>query len=293
MNLIFNLILIFRHADREVVLEHVKSHYRDDGTPQENQTSSGMELAPPPPLPIQTPFQIMNNLLNGHAGTSSTTTNVHNRNLLTLGGGANQLQPSNSNSTSTHPTLNFNSQNTLTTPSSSSHDVGKNINGMPDTNSTNSSLKGSFRCGHCGQISNWKHVIQVYTNSSFLPPTPKSISDYSYLMINQTHSMTATSIQSNIETTTKKQNENLLDQLKVLFAIAPKSAMTSMQSYKLQKKKMTQRNLRLDFSRRNILLSSTNSINNFSSSMSKTKTKKKQRKRKEKFFFLLFSADSK
>ena len=140
----------------------MKSHYRDDGTPQEKQSNTGMELAPPPPLPIQMPFQIMNTLLNGHAGTSSST-NVHNRNLLTsLGGGVNQLQASNSNATSTHQTLNFNSQNTLTTPSAS-HEVGKNNNGMPETNSS-SSLKGSFRCGHCGQISNWKHVIQVYTN---------------------------------------------------------------------------------------------------------------------------------
>lgn len=156
------IILAFRHADREVVLEHVKSHYRDDGTPQEKQSIAGMELAPPPPLPIQMPFQIMNNLLNGHAGTSSST-NALNRNLLTtLGGGASQLQASNSNASSTHQTLNFNSQNTLTTPSTS-HDVGKSNNGMTETNST-SSLKGSFRCGHCGQISNWKHVIQVYTN---------------------------------------------------------------------------------------------------------------------------------
>ena len=114
-----------------------------------------MELAPPP-LPIQMPFQIMNNLLNGHAGTSSTI--VHKNLLTSLGGGANQLQASNSNASSTHQTLNFNSQNTLTTPSTS-HDVGKSNNGT-ETNST-SSLKGSFRCGHCGQISNWKHVIQV------------------------------------------------------------------------------------------------------------------------------------
>lgn len=169
-NFIMNLKSIFRHADREVVLEHVKSHYRDDGTPQDKQS---MELAaPPPPLPVQMPFQIMNTLLNGHAGTSSST-NVHNRNLLTLGGGGgvNQLQASNSNasSASSHTTLNFNSQNTLTAAASSlSHDAGKSNNGMPETNSTGSSLKGSFRCGHCGQISNWKHVIQVYTNR-FLP----------------------------------------------------------------------------------------------------------------------------
>jgi hypothetical protein len=163
--------VLFRHADREVVLEHVKSHYRDDGTPQEKQSSAGMELAPPP-LPLQMPFQIMNNLLNGHAGTSSSSTNVHNRNLLTtLGGGASQLQASNSNASSTHQTLNFNSQNTLTTPSTS-HDVGKSNNGMTETNSS-SSLKGSFRCGHCGQISNWKHVIQVYTNR-ISPPNKKT-----------------------------------------------------------------------------------------------------------------------
>lgn len=157
----------------------MKSHYRDDGTPQEKQSNCGMELAPPPPLPIQMPFQIMNNLLNGHAGTSSSTANVHNRNLLTLGGGANQLQASNSNSSSTHPTLNFNSQNTLTTPLSS-HEVGKNNNGMQETNSTNSSLKGSFRCGHCGQISNWKHVIQVYTNRS---PSQNQSEDKHLLLI--------------------------------------------------------------------------------------------------------------
>lgn len=163
----FKFCLLFRHADRDVVLEHVKSHYRDDGTPQENkQAPSNMELGPPP-LPIQMPFQIMNNLLNGH--TTGTSANVHNPNLITLsggGGGINQMQSSNINSSTTHQTLNFNPTNTLTLSStSSSHDVGKNNNGMPETNSANSSLKGSFRCGHCGQISNWKHVIQVYTNN--------------------------------------------------------------------------------------------------------------------------------
>lgn len=188
-------IPIFRHADREVVLEHVKSHYRDDGTPQERQqsaannnnthatsTSSQMDLAPPP-LPIQMPFQIMNNLLNGHGiatstnttSNSSSTTNVHNRNnlLTTLGGGVvNQMQAtSNSNATTSQlQTLNFNPQNTLTTPTTSTLDVGiKNNNGLQDMNSSSSSLKGSFRCGHCGQISNWKHVIQVFTNNMISP----------------------------------------------------------------------------------------------------------------------------
>lgn len=168
----------FRHGDREVVLEHVKTHYRDDGTPQDRTvatqqsqqqiqqaTNAAAELAaPPPPIPIQMPFQIMSNLLNGH---TSGTSNVHNRNLITLGGGGNTNQASNQNPSNTHQTLNFNSQNTLLTPASSTNDVNRNNNGMPETNSTNSnnnSLKGSFRCGHCGQISNWKHVIQVYTN---------------------------------------------------------------------------------------------------------------------------------
>lgn len=167
----------FRHADRDIVLEHVKTHYREDGTPQDRgistqqqqaqqaqqvQASNAVELAPPPPLPIQMPFQIMSNLLNGH---TSGTSNVHNRNLITLGGGGNSNQTQ--NPSNTHQTLNFNSQNTLLTPASSNNDVNRNNNGMPETNSTNSnnnSLKGSFRCGHCGQISNWKHVIQVYTN---------------------------------------------------------------------------------------------------------------------------------
>ncbi|XP_070492674.1 zinc finger protein Xfin isoform X2 [Chironomus tepperi] len=161
----------FKHGDREVVLEHVKTHYRDDGTPQDRtvatqqsqqiqQSSNSTELAPPPPIPIQMPFQIMSNLLNGH---TSGTSNVHNRNLITLGGGGNTNQASNQNPSNTHQTLNFNSQNTLLTPASSTNDVNRNNNGMPETNSTNSnnnSLKGSFRCGHCGQISNWKHVIQ-------------------------------------------------------------------------------------------------------------------------------------
>jgi len=139
-------------------LEHVKTHYRDDGSVAvEKQHTTSMELGPPPPLPIQMPFQIMNNLLNGH--TAGTSANVHNQNLITLGGGVNQLQASNQ----TNPTtLSFNSQNTSLMPTTSSHhDVGKN-NGMPETHLTNNnSLKGSFRCGHCGQISNWKHVIQV------------------------------------------------------------------------------------------------------------------------------------
>jgi hypothetical protein len=161
----------FRHADREVVLEHVKTHYREDGSPQEvakqqkqspdqQAGTTTHELGPPPPLPIQMPFQIMSNLLNGH---TAGTANVHNRNIsITLGGGSNAS--SNSKASNTHQTLNFNSQNTLLTPALAL-DVAKNNNGMPETNSTtnsNNSLKGSFRCGHCGQISNWKHVIQVY-----------------------------------------------------------------------------------------------------------------------------------
>ena len=107
----------------------------------------------------------MSSLLNGH---TAGTANVHNRNLsITLGGGGSvSNQANNSNTSNTHQTLNFNPQNTLLTPTSSL-DVPKINNGMPETNSTtnsNNSLKGSFRCGHCGQISNWKHVIQVYTN---------------------------------------------------------------------------------------------------------------------------------
>lgn len=32
---------------------------------------------------------------------------------------------------------------------------------------TEQGSKGSFKCGHCGQVSNWKHVIQVLlTNTS-------------------------------------------------------------------------------------------------------------------------------
>jgi hypothetical protein len=106
---------------------------------------------------------MMTNLLNGH---TAGTTNVHNRNSLTLGGGSNPNSNAIANAPNTHQTLNFNSQNTLLTPVSAHEVAQKNNNGMPETNSTNNtnSLKGSFRCGHCGQISNWKHVIQVYTN---------------------------------------------------------------------------------------------------------------------------------
>lgn len=159
-------------------MEHVKSHYRDDGSPQETHkqqshqqqqmhTVNALELGPPAPVPIQMPFQIMSSLLNG--GHTAGTTNVHNRNLsITLGGGGGvSSQASNTNSSITHQTLNFNPQNTLLT-TASALDVAKINNGMPETNSTtnsNNSLKGSFRCGHCGQISNWKHVIQVYTNN--------------------------------------------------------------------------------------------------------------------------------
>lgn len=163
-----------------MVLEHVKTHYRDDGSPQEankqqqqqqsqqSQAIHTLELGPPPPVPIQMPFQIMSSLLNGH---TAGTANVHNRNLsITLGGGSGGVvgnQANNQNASNTHQTLNFNPQNTLLTPASAL-DVSKINNGMPETNSantnSNNSLKGSFRCGHCGQISNWKHVIQVYTN---------------------------------------------------------------------------------------------------------------------------------
>lgn len=156
-------------------MEHVKSHYRDDGTPQEKQSlnmmggnSSQIDLAPPP-LPIQMPFGIMNNLLNGHGITTSTsnttssssTTNVHNRNLLTtLGGGVvNQMQAtSNSNATTSLQTLNFNPQNTLTTPTTST-DVGMKNNGLQNMNSSSNSLKGSFRCGHCAQNSSWYKIL--------------------------------------------------------------------------------------------------------------------------------------
>lgn len=58
-------------------------------------------------------------------------------------------------------------QQSSVTPSSSHDGSSKHINGMMMTDSNSaSSMKGSFRCGHCGQISNWKHVIQVFTNKS-------------------------------------------------------------------------------------------------------------------------------
>ena len=137
------------------------------------------------------PFQIMSNLLNGHS--AGTTTNVHNRNLsITLGGGSNQT--SNLNSTNSHQTLNFNSQNTLLTPASTL-DVSKNNNGMPETNASNNSnnsVKGSFRCGHCGQISNWKHVIQVLlTNSlsiTFIDVCKVGCAEFKNFRLNQSRS---------------------------------------------------------------------------------------------------------
>ena len=58
-------------------------------------------------------------------------------------------------------------QQSSVTPSSSHDGSSKHINGMMMTDSNSaSSMKGSFRCGHCGQISNWKHVIQVFTNKT-------------------------------------------------------------------------------------------------------------------------------
>lgn len=118
-------LINFRHPERDVVLEHVKSHYRDVNAQEPSQAPSDLS-APPTPV-VQMPFAI----------------NAAINNLLSVND-----QPSQASSTA----LNLSNSNSRLNPI-----VFDQHNGMDGVSPT----KGCFKCGHCGQISNWKHVIQV------------------------------------------------------------------------------------------------------------------------------------
>jgi hypothetical protein len=163
------LFVFYRDSNRDVVLEHVKTHYRDNGS--EQQEPAMVELSPPPPpLPfaLNTAFnQYLSTVANSNndsasnilSGNNSLTSQTHN--IINLSNPGNMAAVSNQTATAststsvvTAVTPNQINQNQTTT------NVVLERNGMTDQGS-----KGSFKCGHCGQVSNWKHVIQVFTNT--------------------------------------------------------------------------------------------------------------------------------
>lgn len=95
---------------------------------------------------------------------SSITQNASNQSLQT----ANTIQ--NMNNSITSSTTTTTSINSTTTNSTTNENGGE----MDDTSSGLNSVNGwrgtaPYRCGHCHQVSNWKHVIQVYFTNT--PPS--------------------------------------------------------------------------------------------------------------------------
>lgn len=112
-------IYYYRHASRDILLEHVKGHYEQQ--PQQ-------QLSP------------------GGAGGL----------LTTLPNGL----PSTSNSLIISP-IQEAQDFTLRGTSPDDRDEAS-VNNITPSGKGGANNQAPFRCGHCNQVSNWKHVIQVY-----------------------------------------------------------------------------------------------------------------------------------
>lgn len=144
--------LLFRHSDRDVVLEHVKGHYED------GDQSTSVDVNVPSPLPFT-----MNTAISQYLSSVSNNSN----NIS----GNNPSQVPSTQSFSLSMNLSNTGNMVISNPTASNAVVTAPINST-GTNATSilektteQGSKGSFKCGHCGQVSNWKHVIQVFTNT--------------------------------------------------------------------------------------------------------------------------------
>lgn len=178
----------FRHSSREVVLAHVKQHYRDAGIPIDDITTDTSSQATPPMDTVAATNQHKANIFNQIMMSLPDTISFHHHqqpqpqhhqqqdqiqdlsvHTKTTASDNEQITlkplpvsastvPS---SISQNPDTVMPSAQTSTTPVHTANDHGE----MDEASSGVTSVSGwrcpaPYRCGHCHQVSNWKHVIQ-------------------------------------------------------------------------------------------------------------------------------------
>lgn len=163
-----NFLFISRHANRDVVLAHVKGHYQDAGISLEDKinpivqppsSSSSPSLIPATIISHTSPDKTANlygflsamSCLQLPNAASSANSNIKNHNNILQN--FQQLSQQTQNE--------IEQQTIVQSPTT-------NENGeMDEASSRGTSVSAwrcpaPYRCGHCHQVSNWKHVIQVY-----------------------------------------------------------------------------------------------------------------------------------
>lgn len=160
-------IIFHRHTSRDVVLAHVKSHYKDSSN---EKNADDFPAAPIPSLSeISNEY---NNNVYGFLSAISLTPTTANKILLQPSILYNAPQQRlGINAAPTGQTLNASESKTANATQAANKaapNTTNNENGeMEEASSGFTSVNGwrcpaPYRCGHCHQVSNWKHVIQVF-----------------------------------------------------------------------------------------------------------------------------------
>lgn len=129
-------------------------------------------------LPIQLQQALQNVQQLPITTQTTTTTQLNQISPQKIVNAENLLGKNNLNNGSSGSTIKQISTQQNTTP------LVVNNNGETDeANSGVSSVSGwrcpaPYRCGHCHQVSNWKHVIQVFTNKTYI-----QLAVYAYFLL--------------------------------------------------------------------------------------------------------------
>jgi hypothetical protein len=197
----------FRDSNRDTVLEHVKIHYRStdaqndhkDLTTEEIETHYRNTSTTITPVKHMEPVQT-NTVPQTSVTVTSLMPNVNTSMASAISGiglraalnGGMQIGPNAGASVSSSTAINRNNLG-LNPGASINSNVGGNGSGVPKIGLLNGEMDESrpktigtnlktgvapYKCGHCHQQSNWKHVIQVLTN-------PLSAAEYySFYVVN-------------------------------------------------------------------------------------------------------------
>lgn len=175
-----------RHANRDVVLTHVRGHYHEAGLliEDKNQTSSSSPL---PQLNIPKTNEFNNNVYMNNILSMCLSPNAGKLLLQQQ----QQLQQQMQNGATPIPNMvsipmvTPSVKTTTTTATGTVAPSSTNEHGETDeassggTSVVNGGWRGPapYRCGHCHQVSNWKHVIQVFL---LTPPFTKKNNNGEY-----------------------------------------------------------------------------------------------------------------
>lgn len=157
---------IYRHPNRDVVLAHVRGHYHEAGLliEDKNQTSS-LQL---PLLNIPKPNELNNTVYMNNILSMCLSPNAGKLLQQQMQNGASPIPGMLSIPMVTPAIKNIPSSGTGTVATSSTNKHGETDEASSGgTSVVNGGWRGPapYRCGFCHQVSNWKHVIQVYTNT--------------------------------------------------------------------------------------------------------------------------------